>query len=69
MEVEAVVVPLMVKMEAAVKVEMVVVDIKFPLHIKIRRQLSDMLDLVVRTSGLLVVVEVESMTVLLVLRV
>tara|TARA_Y100000992_G_scaffold55479_1_gene33508 strand:+ start:198 stop:407 length:210 start_codon:yes stop_codon:yes gene_type:complete len=69
MEVEAVVVPLMLKMEAAVKVEMAVVDIKFPLHIKIQTQLSDMLDLVVRTSGLLVVVEVEFMTLLLVLRV
>ena len=69
MEVEAAVVPLMVKMEVEVKVEMVVVDIKFPLHIPILMQLMDMLDLVVRTSGLLVAAEVEFMTLLLVLRV
>tara|TARA_B100000085_G_scaffold194085_1_gene177968 strand:- start:221 stop:490 length:270 start_codon:yes stop_codon:yes gene_type:complete len=69
MEVEAAVVPLMVKMEAAVMVDLVVVDIKFPLHIKIQRQIMDLLDLVVRTSGLLAVAAVESMTVLLVLRV
>tara|TARA_Y100000004_G_scaffold11582_1_gene12557 strand:+ start:427 stop:636 length:210 start_codon:yes stop_codon:yes gene_type:complete len=68
MEVEAVVVPLMVKMEAAVKVEMVVVDIKFPQHIKILRQLSDMLDLVAHTSGLPVVAEVEFMKTHLVMR-
>jgi hypothetical protein len=69
MEVQAVVVPLMVKMEAAPKVEMAVVDIKFPLHIKIQRQIMDLLDLVAHTSGLPVAVEVEFMLNPLVLRV
>jgi hypothetical protein len=68
MEAVAAVVPKMAQMEAELLVEMVVVDIKFPQHIKIQRHLMDMLDLVVQTSGLLAAAEVESITRALVVR-
>ena len=68
MEEVAAVVPKMDQMETEVPLEMVVVDIKFLLHIPILMQRMDMLDLAVQTSGSLVVAEVESMTALLVVR-
>ena len=68
MEVAEAVVPKMDQLETELPLEMVVVDIKFPLHIKIQTQLSDMLDLVVQTSGLPVAAEVEPMTAVLVVR-
>tara|TARA_R100000479_G_scaffold27267_1_gene10491 strand:- start:135 stop:365 length:231 start_codon:yes stop_codon:yes gene_type:complete len=69
MEVVVAVVPLMVTPATELTVEMVVVDTKFLPRIKIQRQVMDLLDLVVHTSGLLAAAEVESMTQALVVRV